>query len=74
MKATLHSLPPLDPRQRYSINEASALLRQCRAKTYRDIAAGKIESFKDGSRRYIPGRAIIERSAPTNSTEAAEAA
>jgi hypothetical protein len=61
---TNQSLPPLDSQQRYSISEASALLRQCRAKTYKDIAAGRIEAFKDGSRTYITGRSIIARSAP----------
>ena len=55
---------PLDERQRYSINEASAYLRQSRVKTYQDIRAGRLDSFKDGSRRYIPGTAIISRSHP----------
>lgn len=58
------TIPTLDPRQRYSINEAAALLRVCRAQVYRDIAAGRLESFTDGRRRYVPGRAIIARSAP----------
>lgn len=59
-----NTIPPLDPRQRYSVNEASALLRQCRAKTYKDIAADRLESFKDGRRTYITGRSIIARSNP----------
>ena len=58
----LQFLPPVDPNQRYTIPEASAYLKQCRAKTYKDMDAGKLESFKDGSRRYIPGSAIIARS------------
>ena len=67
------TLPPLDPRQRYSINETSALLRQCRAQTYKDIAAGRIEAFKDGRRTYVSGRSIIERSAPPGADHASAA-
>jgi len=61
---TKQALPLLDPLQRYSVSESSDLLRQCRAKTYKDIAAGRLEAFKDGSRTYITGRSIIARSAP----------
>ena len=53
----------LDPLQRYSVPEASALLRQCRAKTYQDIQAGRIRVIKDGKRTYIPGSEIARRSA-----------
>lgn len=56
------SLPPLDLQQRYSVEEAAAYLRQSRAKTYQDIAAGRLQSFTDGRRRYINGRAIAARS------------
>lgn len=55
-------LPPLDPLQRYSIDEAATYLRQSRAKTYQDISAGRLESFTDGRRRYVSGRAIAARS------------
>lgn len=55
-------LPPLDPNQRYTIPETNAYLRQSRAKTYLDIAAGKLPVIKDGSRSYVPGTAIIARS------------
>jgi Helix-turn-helix domain len=55
-------LPPLDIRQRYTIDETGAYLRQSRAKTYNDIAAGKLPVIKDGKRTYIPGSAIAERS------------
>ena len=58
------TLPSLDHQQRYSVLEAAALLRQCRAKVYKDIAAGKLEAFKDGRRTYITGRSIIARSVP----------
>ena len=53
---------PIDPNQRYTIDESSALLRQSRVKTYADIKAGLLASIKDGKRRYVPGRAIIARS------------
>lgn len=55
-------LAPLDPQQRYSINETNAYLRQSRAKTYQDIKAGKLAVIKDGRRTYIPGAAIAARS------------
>ena len=55
-------LPPLDPKQRYSINETNAYLRQSRAKTYKDIKDGKLAVIKDGRRTYIPGAAIAARS------------
>ncbi|MGK2926498.1 MAG: helix-turn-helix domain-containing protein [Lysobacterales bacterium] len=56
------TLPPLDTLQRYSVPEASAYLRQSRAKTYQDIAAKRLPIIKDGRRTYIPGTAIAERS------------
>jgi Helix-turn-helix domain len=52
----------LDAQQRYTIPEASELLRQSRAKTYTDITSGKIRIIKDGTRTYIPGSEIIRRS------------
>jgi hypothetical protein len=55
-------LPPLDLNQRYTVIEASAYLRQSRAKTYIDISEGKLPVIKDGKRTYIPGRAIAARS------------
>jgi hypothetical protein len=55
-------LPPVDPSQRYTIVEANLYLRQSRAKTYQDIAQGKLVPIKDGSRVYIPGSQIIQRS------------
>ena len=56
------NLPPLDTLQRYSVPEASAYLRQSRAKTYQDIAAKTLTVIKDGRRTYIPGTAIAARS------------
>ena len=56
-------LTPLDTLQRYTVPEASAYLRQSRAKTYQDIAKGLLPIIKDGRRTYVPGSAIAERSA-----------
>ena len=56
------NLPPLDLVQRYTINETNLYLRQSRAKTYKDIKAGKLAFIKDGRRTYIPGAAIAARS------------
>jgi hypothetical protein len=55
-------LPPLDKAQRYTIDETNAYLRQSRAKTYKDIAAGLLPVIKDGKRTYVPGAAIAARS------------
>lgn len=52
-----------DERLRYSIVEASDLLRQSRAKTYEDIKAGKLRVIKDGARVYVHGSEIVRRSA-----------
>ena len=57
------NLPPLDLVQRYTINETNLYLRQSRAKTYKDIKAGKLEVIKDGKRTYVSGRTIAARSA-----------
>ena len=59
---TAQNLPPLDPNQRYAVEEAAAYLRQSRAKTYVDIRKGVLEVIKDGRRTYVPGRAIAKRS------------
>jgi excisionase family DNA binding protein len=57
-----HTLPPLNPIERYTIDEACAYLRQSRAKTYQDIKAGRLPVLKDGARTYVPGTAIAARS------------
>jgi hypothetical protein len=54
-------LPPLDIRQRYSIKETNAYLRQSRSKTYKDIQAGKLAVIKDGRRTYVSGAVIASR-------------
>lgn len=68
-----YRLQPLDLHQRYSIDESAEYLRCSRARVYQHIAAGRLETIRDGSRQYVPGRAIAamsERSAPSG-TEAA---
>jgi hypothetical protein len=73
--STIFPLPPLDLNQRYSIPETCAYLRQSRAKTYSDIASGILKSITDGTRRYVPGAAIAERSRlPTEDRDHASAA
>jgi hypothetical protein len=52
-----------DPRQRFTINETAALLRQSRAKIYIDMKAKLLRTIKDGKRRYVPGSEILRRSA-----------
>ena len=53
-------LPQIDVNQRYTIDEASAYLRQSREKTYRDIRDGKISAISDG-RKYVTGDELIRR-------------
>ena len=55
-------LPPLDPRQRYSIPEAIAYLRTSRQTLYERIAAGNLKTICDGRRRYVPGAEIARLS------------
>ena len=52
-------LPPLDPYQRYTIEETSDYLRTSRARDYVKIAAGELAILKDGRRTYVPGTSII---------------
>lgn len=56
---TAMPLPAIDANQRYSIDEASAYLRQSREKTYRDIREGKLTAICDG-RKYISGQELIK--------------
>jgi excisionase family DNA binding protein len=55
-------LPPLDPRQRYTPEEAAAYLRMSRKRVFDDIREGRLNSLKEGKRRYIPGTEIARRS------------
>ena len=60
--AALAALPPVDALQRYEIHEASAYLRQSRARTYNQIKRGELRVIKDGKRTYIPGSEIVRKS------------
>jgi excisionase family DNA binding protein len=59
---TAHHLPPLDERQRYSIEEATDYLRTSRARLYEKIGAGEVKIVKDGRRTYVPGSEIARLS------------
>jgi excisionase family DNA binding protein len=56
------ALPPLDPNQRYTINEACDYLRISRGFVYKQIKAGTLPTISEGSRTFIPGAAIADRS------------
>ena len=62
MSAQKAPLPPLDERQRYTVDEAIRYLRSSRATVYRDIAQGRLLTIQEGARRYIPGSEIVRRS------------
>lgn len=55
-------LPPLDPGQRYTPEEAAVYLRMSRKRVFDDIREGRLKSLKEGKRRYIPGTEIARRS------------
>ena len=56
------TLPPLDPLQRYVVEESLAYLRISRQRLYEKIRAGEIKVVKDGRRTYIPGTEIAAHS------------
>jgi excisionase family DNA binding protein len=56
-------LAPLDPRQRYSIDEACGYLRISRDYLYNLIREGAIRTIRDGRRQFVPGIEIAQRSA-----------
>ena len=55
-------LPPLDLAQRYTIEEGIAYLRSSRRTLFEDIRNGRIQTIKEGRRRFIPGSEIARRS------------
>jgi excisionase family DNA binding protein len=61
MKSPAH-LAPLDPAQRYSINEATAYLRISRPSIYARINSGALQIIKDGRRTFVPGSEIARLS------------
>jgi hypothetical protein len=67
----LSALPPLDPRQRYTIEEATRYLRLSRPSLYLQISTGSILSIKERKRRFIPGSEIVRLSSVTTTVAAA---
>jgi excisionase family DNA binding protein len=63
MPKQLPNLPPLDPRQRYSITEACGYLRISRDYLYSLIREGEVRTIRDGKRQFVPGSVIARRSA-----------
>ncbi len=55
-------LPPLDARQRYSVDEGIVYLRESRSRLYEKIASGELKIIKDGRRTYVPGSELIRLS------------
>ncbi len=55
-------LSPLDARQRYSVDEGIAYLRESRSRLYEKIASGELKIIKDGRRTYVPGSELIRLS------------
>lgn len=56
-------LPPLDTQQRYTPEETAAYLRKSRRVVFDDIREGRLQSIKEGKRRYVPGTEIARLSA-----------
>lgn len=61
-------LAPLDPLQRYTVEEAIAYLRSSRRTIYADISEGRLGIIKEGARTYVPGSEIVRRSALPDET------
>ena len=60
--ARRRSLPPLDPAQRYSIEESIDYLRSSRASVFADIRTGALRVIRERKRVFIPGTEIVRRS------------
>jgi len=56
------TLPPLDERQRYSLDESKDYLRLSKARLFEKIKDGEIKTILDGKRRYVPGAELIRLS------------
>ncbi|MGO9992851.1 MAG: hypothetical protein ACLPTF_10130 [Steroidobacteraceae bacterium] len=60
-------LPPLDPLQRYSVNEALQYLRTSRQSFYTKFVNPKrIQVIREGSRCFVPGSEIVRLSRAEN--------
>jgi hypothetical protein len=60
----LSPLPPLDERQRFTIEETIRYLRSSRASVYKLINAGSLHPIKQGKRTFISGLEISQLSRP----------
>jgi hypothetical protein len=56
------ALPPLDERQRYSVEETLSYLRLSRARLYEKIQQNEVAVIKDGRRTYVAGSEIARLS------------
>lgn len=63
MQKSNTDLPPLDLRQRYTIDETARYLRVSRAHVYQLIKAGTVKTIPDGRRTFVPGSVIAALSA-----------
>jgi hypothetical protein len=64
-RAALKRVPrPLliDPNQRYTLAETHAALGHSHVKTFQEIKQGRLQTIKDGRRRYVLGSELIRRS------------
>jgi hypothetical protein len=65
-------LPPLDPLQRYSVDEALSYLRTSRQSFYSKLVnTGRIVLIREAGRRFVPGAEIARLSRPAVAQEAA---
>jgi hypothetical protein len=62
MNSNRFQMPPIDPRQRYTIEETKAYLRLSRASVYQRINNGSLQIIKDGKRTFVPGSEIARLS------------
>lgn len=58
------ALPPVDPRQRYTLDEAAEYLRVSKTRLYEYMRAKTIAVIVDGKRTYVPGAEIERLSQP----------
>jgi excisionase family DNA binding protein len=56
------ALPPIDPLQRYTVEESCAYLRTSRQSVHNLIKSGDLRVIKEGRRCYVPGSEIARRS------------
>jgi excisionase family DNA binding protein len=55
---------PLELHRRYTLSEAAAYLRTSLPTIHKHINTGRLETFKEGRRRYATGRGIAALSVP----------